>query len=65
MTKTNGGPRDPLSLIRGDPTLDAVWRDVLTGASTPAARAQLVAHYRTVRERHLNKAAAKEDASDD
>lgn len=67
MARNGNGtsPRDPLSTLRGDPTLDAVWRDVLTGNSTPASRAQLVAHYRASRERHLTKAAAKEEASDD
>lgn len=50
--------RDPLSLIRGDPTLDAVWRSVLRGQSTPAGRAKLIAHLRAERERHLKKAAS-------
>lgn len=63
MTAPRPTPRDPLSLIRGDPTLDAVWRDVLQGHSTGASRAQLVAHYRSERERHFKrKATPDEDA---
>lgn len=57
----NPAPRDPLSLIRGDPALDAVWRDALRGESSAEGRAALVRHYRVERERHLNKKAAKDD----
>ena len=64
MTTSNGNtsPRDPLSLIRGSPSLDAVWRNVLQGHSTPTSRAALIAHYRSERERHFKKKDAK-DAS--
>lgn len=60
--RSNGSsPRDPLSQIRGDPTLDAVWRDVLAGRSSPEGRAALIRHYRTERQRHLNKEATRDD----
>lgn len=65
MTKTNGpapSARDPLRQIRGDPTLDAVWRDALEGNSTPVSRAALIAHYRAARERHLRKKDTDDDA---
>jgi hypothetical protein len=64
MTKpnnpNNGDPRpsarDPLSLIRGDARLDAVWRDVLRGDSTRSQRATLIYHFRAEREKFLGKA---------
>lgn len=54
-------PRDPLGLIRGDPSLDAVWRDVLQGDSTAASRAALIRHYRAQREQFLTKEAVREE----
>lgn len=50
--------RDPLASLRGDPSLDAVWRDILHGQSSPEARAALIRHYRAMRERHFRKTAA-------
>lgn len=63
MAKANGdtSPRDPLSLIRGDPSLDAVWRDALQGRSDPSGRAALIRHYRTERERHFTKKATSDE----
>jgi hypothetical protein len=47
--------RDPLSQIRGSPSLDAVWRDALSGNSSTEGRAALIAHYRAERARHFKK----------
>lgn len=60
----NGGgasPRDPLRLIRGDPRLDAVWRDALTGSSSPEGRAALIHHYRAEREKFLKKETTRDE----
>lgn len=63
MPKQSNGTsaRDPLSQIRGDPSLDAVWRDALQGDSTVEGRAALIAHYRKERERHFKKKAEADE----
>ena len=61
---TNGGDpstRDPLRLIRGDPRLDAVWRDALNGSSSPEGRAALIHHYRAEREKFLKKETIRDE----
>ena len=67
MTKSDGNghsARDPLTALRGDPSLDAVWQSIVRGESTEGTRAALIAHYRAERQRHFTKKAIK-DAPDD